>query len=76
MVSFNDYLNQNKTESKWNLRDGLLTVDIANTKTAEGMSTLWAKHGNTLIWNEGTYYSAWQASKILKQFNKVFWLYK
>ncbi|CAB4396067.1 unnamed protein product [Rhizophagus irregularis] len=40
MVSFDDYLNQNKTESKWNLRDGLLTVDIANTKTAEGFKTV------------------------------------
>ncbi|CAB4439558.1 unnamed protein product [Rhizophagus irregularis] len=40
MVSFDDYLNQNKTESKWNLRDGLLTVDIANTKTAEDLKTV------------------------------------
>ncbi|CAI2187836.1 2985_t:CDS:10 [Funneliformis geosporum] len=34
MVSFNDYLNQNK-ESEWKLKDGRLIVDIVNIKTAE-----------------------------------------
>ncbi|CAG8644203.1 12205_t:CDS:10, partial [Ambispora leptoticha] len=34
-ISFDDYLNQNKTESEWRLRDGRLIVEVLNTKTAE-----------------------------------------
>ena len=34
-VSFDDYLNPNKTKSEWKLEDGRLIIDIASTKTAE-----------------------------------------
>ncbi|CAG8807871.1 35871_t:CDS:2, partial [Gigaspora margarita] len=34
-VSFDDYLNQNKAESEWKLKDGRLIIDIVNIKTAE-----------------------------------------
>ncbi|CAG8765641.1 17828_t:CDS:1, partial [Racocetra fulgida] len=33
-VSFDDYLNQNKTESEWKLKDDRLIIDIVKIKTA------------------------------------------
>ncbi|CAG8624274.1 12737_t:CDS:2 [Ambispora gerdemannii] len=36
-VSFDDYLNPNKTKSEWKLEDGRLIIDIARTKTAEAV---------------------------------------